>query len=465
MNNFARPTTMRKPLPLLALLLPGTASVSAQQLQHALDFDGVGDQAVVFNASSQLVGAGSFSLTCWVYPRNPNANFPDMEGFAGFRDDATFDFYLLQTYGSALEGRFRNSVNNVFTLTVDDALTIDAWQHLALVYTGTELRMFINGALVASTEAWGTTVSPSRSLHIGNVPFVSFDFWLDGRVDEVGVWRRGLSPQEVACIKDHGADATDPDLRYYFRMDQGVAGGDNTGIASLTNATGGPSAIFSGLSMNGNGSNLMTGAPLAGTTLATICPGEVYVVNGVEYSEAGVFVQMVPLPGGCDSLVVLDLAVLDVEVGVEQEGGTLTAVDAGGPWQWLDCNNGFAPVDGATEQSFTPAVSGSYALAIEADGCTALSDCFLVLGTAVAAATSPMPVAFYEQGILHIDLLEDQGAMDALVLDAAGRTHKAWRLAGGGRQVRSVEGLPAGVYMLRLIGREGARTLRFVHAW
>jgi len=59
-------------------------------------------------------------------------------------------------------------------------------------------------------------------------------------------------------------------------------------------------------------------------------------------------------------------------------GITLTADEAGATYQWLDCDNGNAPIDGETNQTFTPAANGNYAVEITSDGCTATSTCTAV---------------------------------------------------------------------------------------
>ena len=48
-------------------------------------------------------------------------------------------------------------------------------------------------------------------------------------------------------------------------------------------------------------------------------------------------------------------------------------------YQWLDCNNGFSTIPGATNQSFTPLTSGNYAVNVGVpDLCYDTSDCFNV---------------------------------------------------------------------------------------
>ncbi|HYG50955.1 MAG TPA: choice-of-anchor Q domain-containing protein, partial [Flavobacteriales bacterium] len=65
-----------------------------------------------------------------------------------------------------------------------------------------------------------------------------------------------------------------------------------------------------------------------------------------------------------------------IDVSVTQTGITLTANSTGSTYQWLDCNNGFAPVPTATNQSFTPAIDGSYACAITNGTCSDTTACY-----------------------------------------------------------------------------------------
>jgi len=67
-----------------------------------------------------------------------------------------------------------------------------------------------------------------------------------------------------------------------------------------------------------------------------------------------------------------------VDTAVTQSGATLTANNASATYQWVDCNNGNAPIAGAINQSFSPAINGSYAAEITQNGCTSTSSCFTV---------------------------------------------------------------------------------------
>jgi hypothetical protein len=60
-----------------------------------------------------------------------------------------------------------------------------------------------------------------------------------------------------------------------------------------------------------------------------------------------------------------------VDVSVNQVDNALTANATGASinYQWLDCNNGNAPIDGETNQTFTATTNGSYAVVITDAAC------------------------------------------------------------------------------------------------
>ena len=67
-----------------------------------------------------------------------------------------------------------------------------------------------------------------------------------------------------------------------------------------------------------------------------------------------------------------------VDVNITQAGSELIADAAGAAYQWLDCDNGNALINGETNQTFTPVATGNYAVEVTENGCVDTSSCFLV---------------------------------------------------------------------------------------
>jgi PKD repeat protein len=115
--------------------------------------------------------------------------------------------------------------------------------------------------------------------------------------------------------------------------------------------------------------NTATGAI---TSHAYSCPGTYTVTLNVSNNACS--------PGSTDSHT-MQVTVTDnqnaLTNSVNLEGNMLTAIRdlAGTTYQWVDCDNGNAPIDGATSQMFMAEVSGSYACIMNTGGCESVSDC------------------------------------------------------------------------------------------
>ena len=70
---------------------------------------------------------------------------------------------------------------------------------------------------------------------------------------------------------------------------------------------------------------------------------------------------------------------------------TLSAVEAGATYQWLDCNNANSPIDGATNQNFTPNTNGNYAVKVTKNGCTKTSVCYPITSIIEIVGIYPNP--------------------------------------------------------------------------
>lgn len=73
-----------------------------------------------------------------------------------------------------------------------------------------------------------------------------------------------------------------------------------------------------------------------------------------------------------------------VDAGATQTGALLTANTAGASYQWLNCDNSFAVIAGATNQSYSPTVTGNYAVQVDNGTCVDSSACFLVDFTGIS---------------------------------------------------------------------------------
>ncbi|MFD0964084.1 T9SS type A sorting domain-containing protein [Pseudofulvibacter geojedonensis] len=69
---------------------------------------------------------------------------------------------------------------------------------------------------------------------------------------------------------------------------------------------------------------------------------------------------------------------------ITNNNNTLSSNLTGASYQWVDCNNGNAPISGATNQNFTPTSNGSYAVQITENGCNGISNCIQINSLSVS---------------------------------------------------------------------------------
>ncbi len=282
--------------------------VSTGYTQNGLDLDGIDDGASALNGSALVAGSSTITMTMWVYPRNPAAGWPNFDGFGGIRNELNADFYLLQLNSTQVEARFRNSSGTNYTFTFD-SLQLNAWNHFVLMYDGTNLIGYHNGAFEKQISASGTFTSTTEPFNVGFVPFQSNPFYTDGQIDEVSLWSRTLSASEIECIYYSGINQPDSSLELYYKMDQGVAGGNNISITQLVDSAGNINAPISGMALTGTASNFVAGVPQYIDIQQGICNGDSVLFDGVYYFSQGIYRNVYAAANGCDSIRQLTLQV------------------------------------------------------------------------------------------------------------------------------------------------------------
>ena len=141
-----------------------------------------------------------------------------------------------------------NTTPNWLRETANSVLSAGQWYHVAAVSDTLGLRLYVNGALLATSPASGTYTG-SEPLWIGSdasFPFEEFD----GYIDEVRIWSTAHTAAQLQSTMFQELAGTEPNLVGYWRFNDGS----------------GPSAADS--SGNGNVGTL-GGTPLPGWGAST----------------------------------------------------------------------------------------------------------------------------------------------------------------------------------------------------
>ncbi len=210
--------------------------------------------------------------------------------------------------------------------------------------------------------------------------------------------------------------------------------------------------------------------PAVSSSLQVIlCPGESYPYGGSILSDPGIYTFSFTSAFGCDSVVTLTILYQTPPVlSVTSSGGTLAVTGGQGMYQWINCaNNEFIP--GATGSTFSPSQSGSYAVSTSENGCTSISSCVSVIISSTddlpdteSWLLSPNPTS----GAAVIRWSEATRAESRLeVTDASGRLIYSQKIPAGSDQTEfDLSGYPSGVFNVRIISGTGVISKKLVKA-
>ncbi|MFC2100280.1 T9SS type A sorting domain-containing protein [Bacteroidota bacterium] len=123
--------------------------------------------------------------------------------------------------------------------------------------------------------------------------------------------------------------------------------------------------------------NLGTCIPINSNLTVNQCGVYTSPSGNYSWSQSGTYYDTITNPIGCDSIFVINLIVNNVDTTVTIVGSTLIANVPNASYQWLDCN-GYSPISGSTNQSFTPLSNGNYAVEITKNNCIDTSACYSI---------------------------------------------------------------------------------------
>jgi hypothetical protein len=111
-------------------------------------------------------------------------------------DDRTQGSYYL----SANRDQFHfyigaNGIDQVYAQT-PSMLKTNSWYHVVGTYDGLSIKIYVNGVLQGMTQA-SVMLGNAGSLYLGYLNMVNWEYYLNGTLDEVAIYDRALSSEEI----------------------------------------------------------------------------------------------------------------------------------------------------------------------------------------------------------------------------------------------------------------------------
>lgn len=195
------------------------------QLGNALHFDGSDDHVSIAVESllDRLQVSSELTLEAWVYPTGEGSG--------------TFGGTIISKEGEYALGRARNgNVNFALANTTPGWVTTETsvqlkeseWSHIALTYNSAneEINLFLNGQLSETRSGTGYIADfhlEQYELQFGGRQLDdegSIDQRFEGAIDEVRIWEKALTEQELNNLHERSVDASAEGLIGYWKFDE-----------------------------------------------------------------------------------------------------------------------------------------------------------------------------------------------------------------------------------------------------
>ncbi|MGM0581029.1 MAG: T9SS type A sorting domain-containing protein [Bacteroidota bacterium] len=166
---------------------------------------------------------------------------------------------------------------------------------------------------------------------------------------------------------------------------------------SFTNAQGCDSTRILDLTIHNNSID---------TLVITECQNYTWPVNQKTYTKSGIYSASFTTTAGCDSIKTLDLTIQSIDLSISVENDLLISHEQDAKYQWLDCNNGYAILEGENAATIKVNEDSYYALKLTKNNCIDTTTC----KQAVVTSLNPSPIE--SNYIIYPNPIEDQLNID-----------------------------------------------------
>jgi hypothetical protein len=158
-----------------------------------------------------------------------------------------------------------------------------------------------------------------------------------------------------------------------------------------------------------------------------------------------------------------NIIVTPVDTSVTQLGFTLSANANNYSYQWVDCNNGFTPISGATNQSFTAVVDGDYAVIISGNSCADTSSCHTIFGLGVEDLATKMHIEVFPNPTTGKVIIQnqDQKELSLEVLDLTGRQVYSTKITNKNTEI-NLGNYADGIYLFKFYNEKEVFYLKLI---
>lgn len=278
------------------------------QAQNALNFDGTDDY--VQTSFDGILGSANRTFEAWV---NLSSSASGTNAIIDYGLNASGSRNTFSV-SSSNQLTFVSGGTNANISSTSNVVTAGQWTHVAFVLDSGTGYLYVNGVQVGTgsltsvnTPTTGGDLRIGQRVSGGSIPFM-------GSIDEVRIWNYARTATEIANNMTSEYCSVPTGLVAYYKLNEGIAGGTNSGVTSTYDASGnGNNGTLNTFALTGSTSNWVTGYPLTvpsltGSESVTSCGASYTSPSGnYTWTQAGVYQDTIQTVAGCDSVLTITL--------------------------------------------------------------------------------------------------------------------------------------------------------------
>jgi hypothetical protein len=346
-----------------------------------------------------------------------------------------------------------------YTDTDSVPLQLNTWHHIVVTASapGQIKRVYIDNQLIKETiTSSGPFGLVSNPLTIG-ARSIGGEYF-NGAIDDIRMYNKVLTEMEIDALFNESCNSisniTETACDSYTAPDGQVYTTSGLKTAVIPNAAGCDSTITIDLTISYSSTNSITETACYSYTAP----------DGAIYTASGTETAIISNAAGCDSVITINLTIDTVDVSVSQNGVVLTANATNASYQWLDCDNGYALVDGETNPSFTAIQNGNYAVQVIQNACVDTSACYAVTTVGILENTFRNNIRVFPNptgGILSVDLGESLAEFHITIIDTNGKIIKEENYQNT-QEFELNLNVQSGIYLLMIRSENAKATIKLI---
>lgn len=138
---------------------------------------------------------GSITLEAWIFPTTWRAMHQG-QVISKIEESSNSGYFLGVGDGGNIKFVFIDGSNFKVISTSSNPLSLNSWQHIAAVYDGSKMYIYVNGQLITDGNYSGSIAANNRPVGIGRANEDSDRYYV-GKIDEVRIWNTAITGETI----------------------------------------------------------------------------------------------------------------------------------------------------------------------------------------------------------------------------------------------------------------------------